>query len=149
MRAVVQRVSEAVVFAGGAVCGSIGAGLLVYLGVERDDDQADVDYLADKVRHLRIFRDEGNRMNLDVAQVGGHVFVVSAFTVAGDARRGRRPTFEGAAEADRAFVLYEVFCDRLAGMGVRVARGSFGDDMEVRSVNAGPVCILVESRRRF
>lgn len=149
MRAVVQRVSEASVEVEGGVCGIIGEGLLVYLGVDRDDGDADAAYLADKVRHLRIFSDEADRMNLDVVQAKGSVLVVSAFTVQADARRGRRPTFESAAAPDRAVALYEQFCDTLLGSGVDVARGSFGDYMSVRSVNAGPVCILLDSRRAF
>jgi D-tyrosyl-tRNA(Tyr) deacylase len=149
MRAVVQRVSEASVVTDGRVQGSIGTGLLVYLGVDRDDGEADVSYLADKVRHLRIFPDEADRMNLDVLQAGGKALVVSAFTVQADARRGRRPAFESAAPPDRAIVLYELFCDALRRLGVSVERGLFGDYMDVKSVNAGPICILLESRRAF
>ncbi len=149
MRAVVQRVSEACVTVEGAVTGAIEHGLLVYLGVDRDDGEPDVAYLADKIRHLRVFPDESDRMNLDIAQVRGSVLVVSAFTVQADARRGRRPAFETAASPDRAVVLYELFCDALRRLGIQVERGSFGATMDVRSVNAGPVCILLESRRAF
>ena len=149
MRAVVQRVSEASVVTERRVQGSIGTGLLVYLGVDRDDGEADVSYLADKVRHLRIFPDEADRMNLDLLQAGGKALVVSAFTVQADARRGRRPAFESAAPPDRAIVLYELFCDALRRLGVSVERGLFGDYMDVKSVNAGPICILLESRRAF
>lgn len=133
----------------GTAGSAIGLGLLLYLGVDRDDGDADVAYMADKVRHLRIFPDEANRMNLDVAQVRGEVLAVSAFTVQADARRGRRPAFESAAEPDRAIILYELFCEALQRLGVPVKRGSFGDYMDVKSVNAGPVCILLESRRAF
>lgn len=149
MRAVVQRVSEASVSVDGLVCGRIEDGLLVYLGVGRDDSDADVSYLAEKVRYVRIFNDEANRMNLDLAQVRGKVLVVSAFTVQGDARRGRRPSFENAAAPDRAIILYEMFCDALAQAGIHVERGKFGAAMEVKSNNAGPICILLESRRQF
>ncbi len=149
MRAVVQRVDEARVVVDGTVHSSIARGLLVYLGVDRDDGEADVVYLADKVRHLRIFSDDADRMNLNVGQVGGAVMVVSAFTIQGDARRGRRPSFEQAAAPDRALVVYGMFCDALSQTGIRVERGSFGNTMEVRSANAGPVCILLESRRVF
>ena len=135
--------------ANGSVCGAITNGLLVYLGAERDDGEADIAYVADKVRHLRIFPDEAERMNLDVVQAKGRVLVVSAFTVQADARRGRRPSFESAAPPDRALVLYELLCDALQHKGLTVERGSFGDYMEVRSVNAGPICILLESRRVF
>ena len=149
MRAVVQRVGEASVVANGTVCGAIKDGLLVYLGAERDDGEADIVYIADKVRHLRIFPDKADRMNLDVVQARGRVLVVSAFTVQADARRGRRPSFESAAPSDRAIVLYELLCDALRREGLSVERGSFGDYMEVRSVNAGPICVLLESRRMF
>ncbi|UCE59827.1 MAG: D-tyrosyl-tRNA(Tyr) deacylase [Phycisphaerales bacterium] len=149
MRAVVQRVSEASVTVDGAVRGAVEQGLLVYLGVDRDDGEADVAYMVDKVRHLRVFPDEAYRMNLDVAQVNGKALVVSAFTVQGDARRGRRPSFESAADAGRGLVVYEMFCDSLSRQGVPVERGEFGAMMDVRSVNAGPVCILLESRRAF
>jgi D-tyrosyl-tRNA(Tyr) deacylase len=149
MRAVVQRVSESSVVTDGRVSGSIGTGLLVYLGVDRDDGDADASYIADKVRHLRIFTDEAGKMNLDVLQAGGKVLVVSAFTVQADARRGRRPAFESAASQDRAIVLYELVCDALRRLGVPVERGSFGDYMDVKSVNAGPICILLESHRAF
>ena len=124
-------------------------GRLVYLGVGRDDEEAEVAYVADKSRHVRIFPDDADRMNLDVVQVGGKVLVVSAFTLQGDARRGRRPSFESAAAPDRAIVLYELLCDALGRLGVPVNRGSFGSFMEVKSVNAGPVCILLESHRAF
>ena len=149
MRAVVQRVSEASVMTDGRVCGAIQSGLLVYLGVDRDDGEADVAYLADKVGHLRIFADQAGHMNLDVQNVGGKALVVSAFTVQADARRGRRPSFDTAADPDRAVVLYELFCDALTRVGVPVERGSFGDYMEVRATNDGPICILLESRRAF
>jgi D-tyrosyl-tRNA(Tyr) deacylase len=140
---------EASVVVDGGVRGAVEAGLLVYIGVAHDDSPTDASYLADKVRHLRIFADEHDRMNLDVAQAGGAVLVVSAFTLQADARRGRRPTFESAARQDHAVVLYESFCDTLSRSGIRVERGSFGDFMQVKSVNAGPVCILLDSRRAF
>ncbi len=149
MRAVVQRVSQAAVDVDGRVCASIDAGLLVYLGVAHDDAEADAAYLADKVRHLRIFPDENDRMNLDVLQAGAKVLVVSAFTVQADARRGRRPAFETAAPRDHAIVAYELFCKTLSRADVHVERGLFGEYMSVRSVNAGPVCILLDSRRTF
>jgi D-tyrosyl-tRNA(Tyr) deacylase len=98
---------------------------------------------------LRIFPDEADRMNLDVAMAKGQILVVSAFTVQADARRGRRPSFEGAADPDRAIVLYEMFCDALTRERIHVERGQFGAMMDVRSANAGPVCILLESRREF
>ncbi|MEK7711188.1 MAG: D-aminoacyl-tRNA deacylase [Planctomycetota bacterium] len=149
MRAVVQRVREASVVVDGATKGAIDEGLLVYLGVDRADTNEDVDYIADKVSHLRIFPDAEEKMNLDVSQAGGKVLVVSAFTLQADARKGRRPSFEGAAAGDSARVMYEMFCGALAKLGLTVARGVFGATMEVHSVNAGPVCILLDSRRGF
>ena len=149
MRAVVQRVSSASVEVEGTAPSAIDGGLLVYLGAGSDDGDADVTYLADKVRHLRIFADEQGRLNLDVVQADGSVLVVSAFTVLADARRGRRPSFESAADANRAIGLYDGFCEQLSRLGVRVERGTFGEDMDVHSVNAGPVCILLDSRRVF
>jgi len=149
MRAVVQRVGRAAVEVEGGVCGSVESGLLVYLGVGCDDGEADTTYLADKIRHLRIFRDEADRMNLDVVQACGEVLVVSAFTVQADARKGRRPSLEAAAPQDRAAVLYELFCDALARTGVQVERGSFGNMMNVHSVNTGPICVLLDSKRTF
>jgi len=149
VRAIVQRVSEASVEVDGRVCGAVENGFLVYLGVAHDDTEADVSYLADKVRHLRVFPDEAGRMNLDVNQAGGRVLVISAFTVQADARRGRRPTFESAAPQDHAIVLYELFCDALLRSGLHIERGSFGDHMDVKSVNDGPICVLLDSRRTF
>ncbi len=149
MRAVVQRVSEASVTVDDAECGAIGAGLLVYLGVAVDDTETDVDYLADKVAHLRVFPDESARLNLDATQVGGGILVVSAFTVQGDVRRGRRPSFDLAAPPDRANELYEAFCAALVAKGLAVERGRFRAAMQVRSVNDGPICVLLDSRRTF
>ncbi len=149
MRATVQRVRNARVEVVGEVCGAIEQGLLVYIGVAPDDTDADVDYLVDKVRHLRIFTDAQDRMNLDIAQVDGQVLAVSAFTVQADARRGRRPSFDAAATQEKAAALYEQFCTALAGSGVPVERGSFGDYMQVHSTNDGPICILLDSRRGF
>lgn len=149
MRAVVQRVQEASVMVEGGTVGRIRRGLLVYLGVDRDDTEADIAFLADKIRYLRIFGDEADRLNLDVVQAGGAVLVVSAFTVQADARRGRRPSFEQAAPPERAVVLYEMLCDALKKCGVGVERGTFRASMAVHAINDGPVCILLESRRAF
>ena len=149
MRAVVQRVSEASVEVTEGVSGAIGHGLLVYVGVQCDDGEADVAYVADKVRHMRVFPDDQGRMNRDVIQAGGEVLVVSAFTVQADARRGRRPSFDAAAAPEHALSLYEQVCEALSRTGVRVARGVFRAVMDVRSINAGPICILLDSRRGF
>lgn len=149
MRAVVQRVSSASVRVGAETSGAVGAGLLVYLGVARDDDAGDARWLAEKVAGLRVFTDEEDKLNLSVLDVGGAVLVVSAFSTQGDARRGRRPSFEQAAPPDIANELYERFCDALAAAGVPVQRGVFRAMMEVESVNDGPICILVDSKRAF
>lgn len=149
MRAVVQRVSEASVTVEGRVSGSISEGLLTYLGVAPDDGEADVNYIADKVRHLRIFPDENDRLNRDVLQAAGKVLVVSAFTVQADARRGRRPSFDNAAPPQHAHALYARLCEALSDLGVAVERGVFRATMDVHSINAGPVCILLDSRRGF
>lgn len=149
MRAVVQTVSSTSVIVDDATVGRIEKGLLVYLGVETTDSPIDCEYIAEKVRHLRIFHDADGKMNLDVHQASGSVLVVSAFTVQADARKGRRPTFDGAALGDTARGLYELFCEELARREMRVARGSFGALMKVHSVNVGPVCILLDSKREF
>ncbi len=149
VRAVVQRVNEASVEVGGRDCATIGAGLLIYLGIAPDDTPVDVDYLADKVAHLRIFPDDKSQMNRDVGEVGGDVLVVSAFTVQADARRGRRPSFDSAAPQATALPLYEKFCDALSATGLGVQRGAFGEHMKVRSINDGPISVLLDSRRTF
>jgi len=148
MRAVVQRVSEATVDSAHGRA-AIGRGLLLYAGVGRDDTATDVDYLVDKVRHLRIFEDEAGKLNLDVVQAGGAVLAISAFTTQADARRGRRPSFDPAAGPAEALALYELFCTRLAETGLVVEKGAFGNHMAISSTNDGPICILLDSRRVF
>jgi len=149
MRAVVQRVSSASVLVDGENVGAIGEGLLVYLGVARDDDASDATQLADRIVNLRTFPDGEDRMNLSVIDAGGAILCVSAFTVQADARKGRRPTFETAAAHEDAKGLYEGFCDAVAGAGVRVERGVFRAMMQVHCENAGPVCILLDSKKNF
>ena len=149
MRAVAQRVSEASVEIDDGRSETIGPGLLIYLGVGTEDNDTDVTYLVDKVRHLRIFMDDNDKMNLDVGQINGQVLVISAFTVQADARKGRRPSFDLAARPEQANALYEKFCDELEATGLVVKRGSFGSFMNVRSNNDGPICILLDSRRVF
>ena len=149
MRAVAQRVSEASVEIDGAVTASIGDGLLVYLGVAADDTEGDLTYLADKVRHLRVFLDDAGQMNRNVAEAGGSLLVVSAFAVQADARKGRRPSFAAAAKPETAEPMYEAFCACLAKSGLTVRRGTFRAMMNVHSVNAGPICILLDSRKVF
>jgi D-tyrosyl-tRNA(Tyr) deacylase len=149
MRAVVQRVSEAAVTVGGEHVSSIGPGLLVLLGVGREDAEADADYLADKVVNLRIFEDDAGQMNLSVLETRGAVLVVSQFTLYGDARRGRRPGFSAAAPPDEANRLYRTFVTRVAAHGLEVKEGVFRAMMEVRLVNHGPVTLLLDSTRAF
>lgn len=149
MRAVIQRVLSASVVVDGAVVGSIDKGLLILLGVAVDDRDEDAAQLADKTAALRIFEDDQGKMNLDVAQVGGGLLVVSAFTVQADARKGRRPSFDSAARGEEARRLYELYCDRLSAAGLSVSRGVFGAYMKVELVNDGPVCILLDSKRVF
>ena len=149
MRAVVQRVSEASVTVRGDVCGAIGRGLLVYLSAAHDDADKDASYLADKVRHLRIFNDEAGQLNYDLVQTGGSVLVISAFTVLGDARKGRRPSYATAARPEQANQLYTRFGDVLESFNLTVRRGVFRAHMKVTATNDGPVCILLDSTKAF
>jgi D-aminoacyl-tRNA deacylase len=149
MRAVVQRVSRAQVTVDGEVTGKIGQGLLVLLGVAREDTEAAADYLADKIAGLRIFEDGDGKMNLDVAAIGGGVLVVSQFTLYGDLRRGKRPSFDAAAPPDRARQLYEYFVERIRAAGLPCETGRFQEIMQVELVNDGPVTILLDSSKAF
>ena len=149
MRAVVQRVSSASVLVGGETVSEIGLGLVVLLGVAEEDGEPDVNYMADKVAHLRIFPDGDGRMNVSVLDVGGEALVVSQFTVFGDCRRGRRPSFTAAARPERGDELYEAFAGALAERGVPVRKGVFQAHMELALVNDGPVTILLDSTRVF
>lgn len=132
---------------GGEVVGRIDLGLLVLLGVARDDTEADVRYLADKVAGLRVFEDSAGKMNLALADVGGAMLVVSQFTLLGDTRRGRRPGFDNAAPPELAEQLYQQFIAQVAAAGIPVATGRFRQHMEVDLVNDGPVTLLVESKK--
>ena len=149
MRAVVQRVSRASVKVDGELTGEIGQGLLVLLGVAQDDGEADADYLADKIAGLRIFEDAAGKMNLSVADVGGAVLAVSQFTLFGDVRRGKRPSFDAAARPEQARALYEYFVARVRAGGLRCETGRFQEMMDVELVNAGPVTILLDSKKGF
>jgi len=149
MRAVVQRVSRAKVTVDGIVVGEIGLGLLVLLGVGRNDINYDADYLADKIVGLRIFEDEAGKMNLAVGEVDGGVLVVSQFTLYGDVRRGKRPSFDDAAPPQQARELYEYFVDRIQKAGLLCATGRFQEMMDVELVNEGPVTILLDSKKTF
>lgn len=149
MRAVLQRVSGASVRVKEEVVGEIGRGWLVLLGVAKGDDEADAERLAEKVARLRAFEDESGKMNLDVSQAQGAVLVVSQFTLLGDCRKGRRPSFDEAAAPPDAERLYAVFCEELKKAGLRVATGTFGAMMAVSLVNDGPVTLLLDSRKAF
>ena len=149
MRAVVQRVSEAYVEVGGQETGRIGRGVLVLLGVGQGDELEDVRYLADKIAHLRIFPDAQDKMSLSVQDVGGGVLVVSQFTLYGDCRKGRRPSYTGAAPPERAEELYEAFVAQVRTYSLPVATGRFQEMMMVHLVNDGPVTLLLDSRKGF
>jgi D-tyrosyl-tRNA(Tyr) deacylase len=146
MRVLVQRVSRAGVSAGGSRVSEIGRGLVLLVGVGVGDTPEDASAAADRCAHLRVFEDEAGRMNRSVLEAGGEVLAISQFTLYGDTRRGRRPSFTEAAPPDRAAPLYEAFVARLRGMGLRVGTGIFGAHMEVEIHNDGPVTLVVESR---
>jgi len=149
MRAVVQRVSRAKVTVNNWVVGEIGTGLLVLLGVGGSDTDADVSYLAEKIAGLRVFEDQDGKMNLSVVDVGGSVLAVSQFTLYGDVRRGKRPSFDAAAPPESARRLYELFVERIRATGLRCETGRFQEMMQVELVNEGPVTILLDSQKAF
>jgi D-tyrosyl-tRNA(Tyr) deacylase len=149
MRAVLQRVTRASVTVDGQVVGQIGRGLVVLLGVEQDDADVDAQQLADKTIQLRIFDDGEGKMNLSLADIGGAMLVVSQFTLLGDCRKGRRPSFIQAAPPELAERLYETFVAAVGVQGISIAMGKFRAMMEVELVNDGPVTILLDSRKRF
>ncbi len=149
MRAVVQRVSRAKVTANGQITGEIGPGLLVLLGVGGEDTPADADYLVDKIIGLRIFEDSGGKMNLSLSDARGAILVVSQFTLYGDVRRGKRPSFDAAAPPQIARELYEYFVGQVRAKGLRCETGRFQEMMQVELVNEGPVTILVDSKKVF
>jgi D-tyrosyl-tRNA(Tyr) deacylase len=148
VRACIQRVSEAHVTVDGELTGRIGGGLVVLLGVAQGDGRSEIDWLADKVVGLRIFEDDQGKMNRSLAEVGGSLLVVSQFTLLGDCRRGRRPSFVAAAEPRLAEELYEAFVARVRSMGVEVATGRFREHMQVSLVNDGPVTIWIDTADR-
>ena len=149
MRAVMQRVKEASVAVEGEEVGRIGHGILVLLGVGHDDGPEDAKYMAEKVVNLRIFADEQEKMNRSLLDVDGGLLVVSQFTLWGDCRKGRRPSFVAAAEPAKAEALYEAFMDHAKSLGVNVASGRFQEMMEVTLVNDGPVTLLLDSKKAF
>lgn len=147
MRAVVQRVTEADVTVDGQIIGAIESGLVILLGVETGDTQTDLEYLAEKVVGLRIFSDAAGKMNHSLADVGGGALIISQFTLLGDVRKGKRPSFIAAAAPDIARQLYEQFCARVSAAGITVATGQFAADMQVRLINDGPVTLVIDSRK--
>lgn len=149
MRAVVQRVKNGRVIVQDRTVGSAGRGLLVYLGVAATDTDEDTRYMADKIANLRVFEDKDGKMNLSVADLHYEVLVVSQFTLYGDARKGRRPSYSNAAPPDRAKDLYEKLIRILADMGIETAQGAFGAHMDVTYTNDGPVTILLDSNKTF
>jgi D-tyrosyl-tRNA(Tyr) deacylase len=149
MRAVMQRVSRAQVAVNGKTVGEVGRGLLILLGVTHADTEADADYLADKITGLRVFEDANGKMNLDTAAVGGGILVVSQFTLYGDVRRGKRPSFDAAAPPEHARQLYEYFVERIRAAGLPCETGRFQEMMRVELVNDGPVTILLDSQKTF
>jgi D-tyrosyl-tRNA(Tyr) deacylase len=149
MRAVVQRVSSASVTVGDMVTGRIGPGFLIYLGVMDGDTDEDLVYIFDKITNLRIFNDNEGKMNCSIGETGGEFLIVSQFTLCGDCRKGRRPSFSAAAAPDTGKYYYLALIDRLKGAGFPVQAGVFGAHMQVSCINDGPVTMLLDSRKVF
>lgn len=149
MRTIIQRVKEARVEVNGVIIGQIGKGALVLLGAGKEDTEHDVEYLVDKIVNLRIFEDEEGKMNLSVLDSGGEVLVVSQFTLYGDCRKGRRPSFDKAAPPEVAENLYELFVKKVRERGVKVETGKFRAMMDVHLVNWGPVTLMLDSKKLF
>jgi D-tyrosyl-tRNA(Tyr) deacylase len=147
MRALLQRVSSAMVKIDGQVSGQISHGLLIFLGVTHSDTEPDCEFLADKCAGLRIFKDEQDKMNLSLLDVGGAALIVSQFTLYADSRKGRRPGYTDAALPEQAEALYEKFIEAVRNKGVKVETGRFGADMQVEIHNDGPVTLMVESKK--
>ncbi len=149
MRAVIQRVRDCKVTVNDRQVGRINYGLLVYLGIERGDREEDLHYMVEKVTNIRIFNDENEKMNLSVRDVSGSILVISQFTLLGDARKGRRPSYSKAASPEDAKKMYYEFIEKLEQRGIEIATGSFGARMEVSYTNLGPVTILLDSKKSF
>lgn len=149
MRAIVQRVKESKVEVKGRAVGVIGPGLLIFLGVGEDDSEKDCDYLANKIAHLRIFADKKDLMNLSLMDIGKPALVVSQFTLWGDCRKGRRPSFAKAARPERAKMLYEHFVELLRAKSIHVETGQFQEMMDVYLINDGPVTLMLDSEKNF
>lgn len=146
MKVVVQRVKKASVSVNGQIVGQIGKGLMLLIGVAQQDTEADIEFVADKCVNLRIFEDEQGKMNRSLLEVGGEILAISQFTLLGDTRKGRRPSFIQAAEPQKGNELYQKFIERLRSHGVKVETGIFGAMMDVELLNYGPVTLIVESK---
>lgn len=149
MRAIVQRVDKASVEVEGKIVGAINEGILVLLGVGENDEERDLEYIVDKVLNLRIFQDENNKMNLSLLDKGGELLVVSQFTLYGDVRKGKRPSFTSSADPEKGNYYYEKFAKKAAEFGVNVETGNFGAHMNVNLTNNGPVTIMIDSKKDF
>ena len=149
MRAVIQRVSKACVKVGDETVGEISAGFVVFLGVGDEDTEKDIEYLADKIANLRVFEDQDGKLNLSILDTKGEMLVVSQFTLLGDCRKGRRPSFSHAAPSKKANEYYEKFCDLIRKKGTKVETGRFQTMMDVELTNHGPVTILADSKKVF
>lgn len=149
MRAVVQRVKRANVSVDNKIIGEISHGILLLLGVEGNDEEKDLEYMCDKVPNLRIFEDENGKMNRSLMDVGGSLLVISQFTLLGDARKGRRPSFTEAAQPEKAIPMYTKFIGSMKEKNIVTQEGEFGADMQVELVNDGPVTILLDSKKTF
>ncbi len=149
MRAVVQRVTHASVSVHGEAVGKIGKGLLIFLGVSTEDTEKDIEYMVQKIAHLRVFEDEAGRMNRSLLDTQGAALVVSQFTLYGDCRRGRRPSFTDAAPPDKANAFYETFIEQLGELGLNVQSGVFQAFMDVELLNDGPVTLMLDSQKTF
>jgi len=149
MRAVVQRVSQANVKVDGKIVGEINKGLLVLLGVGKEDNEKDLDYMIDKILGLRIFEDEKGKLNLSLIDIQGELLVISQFTLYGNVKKGKRPSFTDAADPDIANRYYELFIEKAREKGIKTEHGIFGADMKVSLINDGPVTILIDSHKTF
>ena len=146
MKAVIQRVSSASVAVANKKISKIGFGLLILLGIAQEDEERDIDYLVKKTAELRIFKDDGQKMNLSIQDVGGEILIVSQFTLCADTRRGRRPSFIGAAEPKMAENMYDQYCQKIQLLNIPISKGQFGASMDVGLINDGPLTIILDSR---
>lgn len=149
MRTVVQRVSRAQVSIENKIKGSIGKGLVVFVGISADDSEKDIQWLAEKIVHLRIFEDDAGKMNTSLTDIEGEMLIISQFTLYGDCRKGRRPGFSGAAPPLMAEPYYLKFVQEVKNKGIQVATGTFQTDMQVELINDGPVTLLLDSEKKF